>query len=121
MLWEIDSSELVQLSPDRWPAVAGTELAGNSLFLLREDFVSKPRQVWGLRHVGLGPEGLTPGLRRCSLTSSELSSRKWIPDSHLGWVPFGQIEKLSKTTKLILLDSLLQEVCIKSGLAGRSG
>ena len=25
---------------------------------------------------------------------------------------------LSKTTKLILLDSLLQEVCIKSGLAG---
>ena len=27
---------------------------------------------------------------------------------------------LSKTTKLILLDSLLQEVCIKSGLAGRS-
>ena len=26
----------------------------------------------------------------------------------------------SKTTKLILLDSLLQEVCIKSALAGRS-
>ena len=27
---------------------------------------------------------------------------------------------LSKTSKPILLDSLLQEVCIKSGLAGRS-
>ena len=27
---------------------------------------------------------------------------------------------MSKTTKLILLDSLLQEVCIKSVLAGRS-
>ena len=27
---------------------------------------------------------------------------------------------LSKTTKLILLDSLLQEVCIESVLAGRS-
>ena len=30
------------------------------------------------------------------------------------------IESLSKTTKLILLDSLLQEVCISSGLMGRS-
>ena len=36
------------------------------------------------------------------------------------WGAFGQTETLSKTTKLILLDSLLQEVCIKSGLAGRS-
>ena len=29
-------------------------------------------------------------------------------------------DTLSKTTKLILLDSLLQEVCIRSGLADRS-
>ena len=36
------------------------------------------------------------------------------------WGAFGQTETLSKTTKLILLDSLLQEVCIESGLAGRS-
>ena len=28
------------------------------------------------------------------------------------------LETLSKTTKLLLLDSLLQEVCIKSGLDG---
>ena len=27
----------------------------------------------------------------------------------------GEIESLSKTTKLLLLDSLLQEVCIESG------
>ena len=32
----------------------------------------------------------------------------------------GGSESLSKTTKLILLDSLLQEVCIKFGLAGLS-
>ncbi len=120
VLCEIDRSELVQISADRWPPALATELAGVSLFLLREDSVSKLRQVWGLRQVGLRPEGVKPGLRQCSLTSSEVSPRKCIPDSHLGWSYFGLSEKLSKTTKLILLDSLLQEVCIKSGLAGRS-
>ena len=30
------------------------------------------------------------------------------------WMSWGQSVSLSKTTKLILLDSLLQEVCIKS-------
>ena len=85
-----------------------------------KNFVEKPRPVWGLRQVGLQLTVGKPGLRGCSLTTTEVSSRKWIPDSHLAWVPFGQSEKLSKTTKLILLDSLLQEVCIKSGLAGRS-
>ena len=33
---------------------------------------------------------------------------------------YADFESLSKTTKLILLDSLLQEVCIRSGSAGRS-
>ena len=103
---------LVEISPDRWPAVVGTEL--------HEDFALKPCQVWGLRQVGLRPEDVTPGLRGCILTSFEVSPRKWIPDSHLAWGPFGLTDTLSKTTKLILLDSLLQEVCIKSGLAGRS-
>ena len=108
-------SELVQISAGRWPAVVLTELAEISLRLLRDDFVSKPRQVWGLRPVGLRPEGVTPGLRQSSLTSSEDSPRKCIPESNLAWGAFGQSDKLSKTTKLILLDSLLQEVCIKSG------
>ena len=31
-----------------------------------------------------------------------------------------QVGSLSKTTKLILLDSLLQEVCISSAMTGRS-
>ena len=113
-------SELVQISAGRWPAGVLTELAEIFLRLLRDDFVSKPRQVWGLRPVGLRPEGVTPWLRQSSLTSSEDSPRKCIPESNLGWEAFGQSDKLSKTTKLILLDSLLQEVCIKSGLAGRS-
>ena len=34
---------------------------------------------------------------------------------HKGWEP---CVSLSKTTKLLLLDSLLQEVCIESGLDG---
>ena len=34
---------------------------------------------------------------------------------HNGWEP---CVSLSKTTKLLLLDSLLQEVCIESGLDG---
>ena len=45
---------------------------------------------------------------------------KSIPVCNLGWGPFGVSDTLSKTTKLILLDSLLQEVCIRSGLADRS-
>ena len=60
------------------------------------------------------------GLRWISLTNDEGPAEKWIPDFNLDWVAFGQTVALSKTTKLILLDSLLQEVCIKSGLAGRS-
>ena len=33
-------------------------------------------------------------------------------------MPLEEIESLSKTTKLLLLDSLLQEVCIESGSDG---
>ena len=33
-------------------------------------------------------------------------------------MPLDEIESLSKTTKLLLLDSLLQEVCIESGSDG---
>ena len=58
---------------------------------------------------------LSSGLRSIFGFSEEMHPRV---SSCMG--PFGQSEKLSKTTKLILLDSLLQEVCIKSGLAGRS-
>ena len=36
----------------------------------------------------------------------------------MSWVPVGCFSSLSKTTKLILLDSLLQEVCISSGKDG---
>ena len=36
----------------------------------------------------------------------------WNRDFNVPWVVFGHIQSLSKTTKLILLDSLLQEVCI---------
>ena len=45
--------------------------------------------------------------------------KKWTPDINLAWGAFRDIPSLSNTTKLILLDSLLQEVCIQSGLAGR--
>ena len=38
----------------------------------------------------------------------------------MAWVENLATVSLSKTTKLILLDSLLQEVCIKSGFAGLS-
>ena len=49
----------------------------------------------------------------------------WASGSKWGWArwPLGQfleLESLSKTTKLILLDSLLQEVCISSAMIGRS-
>ena len=60
------------------------------------------------------------GLRWISLTNDEGPAEKWIPDFSLDWFAFGQAVSLSKTTKLILLDSLLQEVCIESVLAGRS-
>ena len=36
----------------------------------------------------------------------------------MGQVGAGERVSLSKTTKLLLLDSLLQEVCIESGLDG---
>ncbi len=71
--WFISVVMLVEISPDRWPAVVVAELAGVSLFLLSGDFALKPRQVWGLRQVGLRPEGVTPGLRGCSLTICEVS------------------------------------------------
>ena len=64
---------LVAISADRWPAVVATELAGVSLFLLLEEFALKPRQVCGLRQVGLRLEGVTSGLRGCSLISCEVS------------------------------------------------
>ena len=40
-----------------------------------------------------------------------------VPRLHIA---LGPITTLSKTTKLILLDSLLQEVCISSAMMGRS-
>ena len=68
----------------------------------------------------LSQEEASLGLRRRGLTSAGVSPRKCIPDSSLTWGALGQSDALSKTTKLILLDSLLQEVCIRSGSAGRS-
>ena len=50
------------------------------------------------------------------MISSEGSLQTWTTDFSLGWVGFGESDRLSKTTKLILLDSLLQEVCIKTDL-----
>ena len=91
-----------------------------SIFLTVQGSKTQPHQAWGLRQVGLRPEGVKPGLRQNSLTSSECFLGKCITDFSLAWVAFEQKDNLSKTTKLILLDSLLQEVCIKSGLAGRS-
>ena len=114
------SGELVPISPDRWPAVVGSEQDVVSVFLTVQESKTQPHQVWGLRQVGLLSEGVKPGLRRNSLTSSECFLGKSITDFSLAWVAFEQKDNLSKTTKLILLDSLLQEVCIKSGLAGRS-
>ena len=112
--------ELVPISPDRWPAVVGSEQDVISVFLTVQESKTQPHQVWGLRQVGLLSEGVKPRLRRNSLTSSECFLEKCIRDCRLAWGAFGQRDNLSKTTKLILLDSLLQEVCIKSGLAGRS-
>ena len=111
----VSDSDLV-----RWPAVVGTELAEVSVFLIFSDWKAETRQVRRPGQVGLCPERVTRGLRWSSLTSSGGSLWKWIQDFNLPWVAFGQSASLSKTTKLILLDSLLQEVCIKSGLAGRS-
>ena len=90
------------------------------MFLFISDKKTYPPQLLGLSQVGLHPERVNLGLRGSSFISSEGSLKKWTADLSLGWVGFGQSETLSKTTKLILLDSLLQEVCIKSGLAGRS-
>ena len=93
---------------------------GFAVFLPISDWKIYPRQLGGLSQVGLHPDWVNLGLRGGSLNSSEGSLKKWTADLSLGWVGFGQREALSKTTKLILLDSLLQEVCIKSGLAGCS-
>ena len=71
-----------------------------------------PPQLQGLIIVGLHPKRVNLGLRRSSLITSEDSLWKWIRDFNLPWVAFGQSVSLSKTTKLILLESLLQEVCI---------
>ena len=91
-----------------------------SVFLTVQGSKTVPHQVWGPRQVGLRPEGLKPGLRRSHLTSSEWFPGKCITESSLARGALGQRDNLSKTTKLILLDSLLQEVCIKTGSAGRS-
>ena len=112
--------ELVKISPDRWPAVDGTERPEVSVFLLFSDWKAETCQVRGPGQVVLCPERVTRGLRWRSLTSSGGSLWKWIQHFNLPWLAFGQSASLSNTTKLILLDSLLQEVCIKSGLAGRS-
>ena len=66
--------------------------------------------------VGLQPERAKLRLWRSSLTSIEGWGWKWSPDYQLAWGAFGETIRLSKTTKLILLDSLLQEVCIYSGM-----
>ena len=42
------------------------------------------------------------------------------PERFFAYKKWQSGESLSKTTKLILLDSLLQEVCIKTGLTCRS-
>ena len=111
------SGELVPISPDRWPAVVGSEQDVVSIFLTVQESKTQPHQVWGLRQVGLLSEGVKPGLRQNSLTSSECFLGKSITDFSLALVAFEQKDNLSKTTKLILLDSLLQEVCIESGLS----
>ena len=100
--------------------MVGSEQDVVSVFLTVQESKTQPHQVWGLIQVGLLLEGVKPGLRRNSLKSSECFLGKCITDFSLAWLAFGQRNNLSKTTKLILLDSLLQEVCIKSGLAGRS-
>ena len=110
----------VPISPVRWPAVIGTELAEISAFLPYLHLQTHSTQVWGPRRVGLRPERGKLRLRRSSLTSIEGQMRKWTLWINLPWAAFGDSQSLSKTTKLILLDSLLQEVCIKSALAGRS-
>ena len=49
-----------------------------------------------------------------------MGSQEKHPNIRFLEIQYWESDSLSKTTKLILLDSLLQEVCIKSGLAGRS-
>ena len=39
--------ELVPISPDRWPAAVGTELAEVSVFLTVQGSKTVPHQVWG--------------------------------------------------------------------------
>ena len=93
---------------------------GFAVFWPISDWKIYPRQLGGLSQVGLHPDWVNLGLRGDSLNSSEGSLKKWTTEFSLEWGAFGLAVALSKTTKLILLDSLLQEVCIKSGLAGCS-
>ena len=85
----------------------------------------------GLSNLFRGKIFLDEGHRRPKM----LLFQFWIPTGSVGWrndtgcqwwSSFGsfwwmvleEIESLSKTTKLLLLDSLLQEVCIESGSDG---
>ena len=85
----------------------------------------------GLSNLFRGKIFLDEGHRRPKM----LLFQFWIPSGSVGWrndtgcqwwSSFGsfwwmvleEIESLSKTTKLLLLDSLLQEVCIESGSDG---
>ena len=63
--------ELVPISPDRWPAVFRTGLAGVSVFLISPGSKALAHQVWGLRQVGLWSEEVKPELGRSSLRSAE--------------------------------------------------
>ena len=82
------SGELVPISPDRWLAVVGSEQDVVSVFLTVQESKTQPHQVWGLRQVGLLSEGVKPGLRRNSLTSSECFLEKCIRDCRLDWEAF---------------------------------
>ena len=114
--------DLVKTSPARQMAGSwrNRTAGGFGVSILFSDWKTDPPQLQGLSIVGLHPKRVNLGLRRSSLITSEDSLWKWIRDFNLPWVAFGQSVSLSKTTKLILLDSLLQEVCIKSDLAGCS-
>ena len=89
------------------------------MFFLIQDWTIYPPQLQGLSQVGLHPDWVVLGLRGSSLISSEGSLQTWTTDFSLSWVGFRQSDSLSKTTKLKMLDLLLQVVCINSGLADR--
>ena len=87
--------ESVPISPDRWPAVVGSEEDVISACLTFQWSKTQSHQVWGLRQVELRPEGLKPELRRSSLISSEVVFWKCIPDCSLQWLGFRESEDLS--------------------------